>query len=193
MALGLLLCAFFWPACTAEAGPPISHRYDAQIQDASARWLPAWDWRWWKAQLYQESQLDAGATSGVGARGLCQAMPGTWRQIRDALHWGAVSPYVAGRCIEGGAYYMAHMRAFWTAQRPESDRRELAQASYNAGAGNILAAQRLCQRKNRPDCNLWPPMSALLPQVTGRANAGQTTTYVRRIRRWFMQLLAGVQ
>lgn len=180
-----------WLPFTASAAPPIPHRYDAAIQAASARWLPAWGWRWWKAQLYQESQLDPNAHSSVGASGLCQAMPGTWREIRRAMRWGLVSPYVAARCIEGGAWYMSRQRAVWTAPRPETDRRELAQASYNAGAGNILKAQRRCAADNVCNCNLWPPLAQLLPKVTGRANAEQTITYVRRIRRWYLLLLAG--
>lgn len=118
-------------------------------------------------------------------------MPGTWAEIRHAMRWGLVSPYVAGRCIEGGAWYLARQRAFWSAPRPEAARRELAQASYNAGAGNILKAQRACQRAGAAHCNLWPPLAERLPAVTGAANARQTVTYVQRIRRWFLQLLAG--
>lgn len=191
MALALLACACCWPASTADAAPAIPHRYDGAIHAASGRWLPAWDWRWWKAQLYQESRLDPHAHSSVGAQGLCQAMPGTWREIRRAMRWGLVSPYVAERCIEGGAWYMARQRAVWTSPRPEASRRELAQASYNAGAGNILKAQRLCRHDGIADCSRWPPLASLLTCITGLANAAQTRTYVARIRRWYLLLEAG--
>lgn len=118
-------------------------------------------------------------------------MPGTWKEITHAMRWGTVSPFIAKYCIEGGAWYMARQRAFWTAPRPESDRRELAQASYNAGAGNILAAQRQCLASSDA-CRHWPAIAKALPAVTGK-HAQETIQYVQRIRRWFLQMLTGVR
>lgn len=169
-------------SCQALAIPD---RYDAEIRAASARWLPGWDWRWWKAQLYQESLLDPTAVSPVGARGLAQFMPGTWDEVSAAMGLGAVSPHVAEAAIEAGAYYMARLRRSWHSERPEDDRRELAQASYNAGLGNILKAQRACG-----NARAWRVIATCLHQITGR-HAHETLTYVDRIRRWYQLLTVG--
>lgn len=178
-------CACCWLPSSADAQALLDPKYDEDIKAASAKWLPTWEWQWWKAQLYQESRLKPDAVSPVGAQGLCQAMPGTWGDITRAMRWGAVSPFVARYCIEGGAYYMAQMRKTWKSERPESDRRRLAQASYNAGTGNIVAAQRVCNGARH-----WPEIVICLPRVTGVKNTHETTTYVERIERWYLQLRA---
>lgn len=147
-----------------------------------------WDWRQLKAQYIQESRLDPNAVSPVGAQGICQAMPGTWTEITRELRWGAISPFVARNCILGGAYYMQKMRYVWRAPvRTEPERHQLALASYNAGAGSIIKAQRIC--KNAPT---WDMISVCLPQVTGRKNTTETVTYVTRIGGWYAKLVAGL-
>lgn len=143
-------------------------------------WAGAPDWRWWKAQLYQESMLDPGATSPAGAAGLAQFMPATWVDVSHQLGWSGVSPHVAKYAIEGGAYYMARLARVWVADRPAVERHRLAQASYNAGTGSILAAQRQCQ-----DAPLWDQIKSCLAGVTGVENARQTIDYVDRIAEWY--------
>lgn len=176
-----LLVMFF--AGSAEARGPaglLSDRYDAEIQKAAKLYLPGWRWEWWKAQLYQESRLDPSAVSPVGARGLAQFMPGTWRDEAGRLGFAHLSPHAAEPSILAGAAYMARLRTQWRSERPESDRRELAQASYNAGLGNILRAQQRCNGARN-----WPAISECLPMVTGERNAHETRTYVERIARWY--------
>lgn len=139
---------------------------------------------YWKAQLYQESRLDPSAVSPVGAAGLAQFMPGTWQDVIKRLGYPkGVSPHEAKFAIEAGAYYMATLRRSWSAKRPELDRHELAQASYNAGLGNILKAQKLCGGARH-----YPDIITCLPKVTGKDNARETSTYVERIRKWFQML-----
>jgi membrane-bound lytic murein transglycosylase MltF len=174
----LLLGALARPAL---AGP-IPSTYDSTIREAASVYLPGWDWRWWKAQLYQESRLDPTARSPVGAEGLAQFMPGTAAEVWRALGYGAVDRRAAEPSIRAGAYYMARLRRSWRAERPEGDRRALAQASYNAGLGSLLAAQRACGGPA-----LWPEIAACLPAVTGD-HATETLTYVERIARWFRLL-----
>jgi len=134
----------------------------------------------WKAQLYQESQLNPNAKSGVGAAGLAQFMPGTWRQITKAMNLGDVSRYEAVPSIEAGAYYMGKLRLQWSAPRPMMDRHDLAAASYNAGLGSLLKAQRRCGGPSA-----YKDIVSCLPCITGKQNAAQTTTYVDRIHRWW--------
>lgn len=154
-------------------------RYDAQIRESVKRWWGrAPDWRWWKAQLYQESRLDPQAVSPVGATGLAQFMPATWAEMQRRLGLEGVAPTHARHAIDAGAFYMARLRGEWSAPRPFMDRHRLAQASYNAGLGSLLAAQRRCGGVN-PYCGII----RCLPDVTGRHSA-ETITYVERIRKW---------
>ena len=134
-------------------------------------------WRMWKGQLAAESGLDPAAVSPVGAAGIAQMMPGTWDEVRQAMGWGLVSPHDVRYAIEGGAFYLARLIRFWSSPRPVEDRWRLGQASYNAGAGNILKAQRACGGPA-----LYPDIMACLPSITGRHSA-ETLAYVPRIWR----------
>lgn len=177
--LVLLFCAIL-TSCVAEA-KPWSSGYDAHFKASCSRWLPSWDWRWCKAQCVAESGLNPAAVSQVGAQGICQIMPATWRDIRGGLSLAAsTSPYVAELGIEGAAYYDSRLRGVWRSPRPEFERRRLTLASYNAGAGNILKAQTIC--KGARD---WTAVVPCLASVTGPVNARETSGYVSRIERIF--------
>ncbi len=128
----------------------------------------------------------ADAVSPVGAAGVAQFMPGTWADVSRQLGYGAaVTPHMAGPAIEAGAAYMARLRRGWSSPRPEDDRLKLAQASYNAGFGNILAAQRACN-----GAVLYPPIMECLPRITGR-HAAETLHYVPAIWRWWQMMEIG--
>jgi len=161
---------------------PASYDYEENFQRFSPRFLPGWDYRWLVAQCYQESNLVSSAVSPVGAKGVCQFMPRTWVECQKALNFKA-SPHRPVANIRCAAWYMGKMRRIWKAPRPESERRKLAQASYNAGAGNIIKAQHLCH-----GARSWQQIYPCLPQVTGR-HARETTTYVQRIQHWYQQLV----
>ncbi len=148
--------------------------------------MPAVDWRLLKAQCYQESRLRPDARSPVGAMGLCQFMPATWSDASHALQFPAgASAYQPDISVQAGAWYMARLRRAWSAPRSESDRHSLALASYNAGTGNLLKAQRACG---------VPPgyaaIAACLPKITGD-NAAETLHYVPVIWSFYNQLLLG--
>lgn len=143
-------------------------------------WEGAPDWRWWKAQLYQESTLDPAAVSPAGAAGLAQFMPASWVEVSHQLGWSGISPHVAKYAIDGGAYYMVRLRQVWVADRPLLERHRLAQASYNAGTGNVLAAQARCQGAAR-----WDAIKICLGDITGAANARQTIDYIDHIAAWY--------
>lgn len=143
-------------------------------------------WLSWKAQLWQESRLDPDAESPVGARGIAQFMPGTWADIAPALGYGHLSATAARPAIEAGAFYMARLRRGWSSPRPQPDRHWLAAASYNAGFGNILQAQKRCGGPA-----LYHEIMVCLPQVTGR-HSEETITYVQRIKRWWRMMESGL-
>jgi len=136
------------------------------------------EWEWWKAQLYQESRLDPYAESPVGAKGIAQFMPATWREVTQQLGIPGAHPTTASLAIDAGAFYMARMQRGWSAPRPFMDRHNLAMASYNAGFGNILKAQERCM-----GVNLYSEIMACLPCITGH-HSRETITYVQRIAQW---------
>lgn len=155
-------------------------KYDSIIKrSVKVYWADFPFWRAWKAQLWQESRLDPDAMSPVGASGLAQFMPGTWREIAPALGYAHLPPTSVRPAINAGAYYMAKLRRAWSAPRPQDDRHWLAAASYNAGFGNILKAQKVCG-----GAALYLEIIACLPGVTG-AHSTETITYVERIKRWW--------
>jgi len=175
-----ILAFVFWlaPCLSASSFP---RQFDHVLAVYSAIYLPEIDWRLLKAQCYQESLLDPVAVSPVGAAGLCQFMPATWRDMQSQLGI-RTGPFNPVSNVRAAAYYMRGLRRGWSSQRPEVDRHNLALASYNAGFGNILKAQRKCD-----GARLYPAIIQCLPAVTGH-HSQETMTYVERIRRWYGEM-----
>jgi len=155
----------------------LTNQYDYFIRDAVEFYFPhEYDWRLYKAQLIQESRLDPLAKSSAGAVGISQMMRGTWYQ------WAPEAGYKGKRrtdpeaSINVGAVYMAYLINEWSWPRPVADRYCLAMASYNAGLGNILKAQ-----KRMGDPSLYAEIIVGLPHITGEKNSNETITYVSRI------------
>ena len=153
---------------------------DAYFQEYASRSLPDYHWLWFKAQGKAESNLRGDAVSPAGAMGVMQIMPGTWNDLEEELGITA-SPFNERVNIRFGLHYMRKMVKFWKAPRTEHERLELAQASYNAGPGNILKAQQRCENKNT-----WTLISPCLVQVTG-THSSETLNYVKRIARYFYE------
>lgn len=153
-------------------------QYDAIIKSATCDLLPKdFDWRLIKAQLIAESNLNESARSSVGALGIAQFMPKTWDQVRCDMGLPAhASCDHAQYAIPGCCFYMEQMWDSWNVKREPIDRYCLALASYNAGIGNIVKAQKLADNVND-----YASIIKKLPMVTGTANTKQTTDYVRRI------------
>lgn len=145
--------------------------------------MPGVDWRLLKAQCYQESLLDPLAVSHVGASGLCQFMPGTWKDVSRRLVFGAnTSIFDSKLSIEAASYYMGSLRRQWSSKRPDTDRHYLAMASYNAGLGHLLKAQKRCG-----GAVLYDDIIDCLPLITGR-HSQETITYVARIRKFYIRM-----
>lgn len=168
------------PLSYGSFSPP--NTYDNYFRKYSERYLPEYHWYWLKAQAIQESLLDPKAKSPAGAQGILQIMPGTWLDETDDLGIIA-SPYNVRINILVGAHYMRKMVRFWKAPRTKHQRLELAQASYNAGAGNILKAQGRCGGAK------WCRIRQCLKSVTGTDNSKETIGYVARIGKWHEKLL----
>lgn len=147
--------------------------------------MPGKDWRLLKAQCYQESLFDPEAVSYVGAQGLCQFMPATWKDTEHSLKLKG-HPFNTELNIQFAAYYMHRQNKFWKSRRPDADRTSLALASYNAGAGNLAKAQRLCNMSV-----LYAEIIKCLPNVTGR-HSKETITYVKRIWGYWTRMVIGL-
>ena len=175
----ICLLALLASACCSASSFP--HKYDRQFKSSSARYMPGVDWKLLKAQCWQESRFIVDAVSPVGAKGVCQFMPATWDDVQQELDFVA-SPFTADLNIEAAAYYMGKLRKGWSSPRPEFDKHTLAMASYNAGFGNLLKAQKKCDM-----ATLYPCIEKCLPKVTG-SNANETKHYVRSIWRYYGQM-----
>ncbi|MGB6977284.1 MAG: transglycosylase SLT domain-containing protein [Gammaproteobacteria bacterium] len=161
----------------------VTTQYDEQFKDAGAKWLPEWDWLYFRAQGYAESLLQPDAVSSEGAKGLMQFEDPTWEDVKFRLRFPfSASPFDPQYAIPAGVYFDALMRNGWAAPRSEDDRRALSFASYNAGFGNILKAQ-----KEAKDAADWQSISRQLWRITGADNAKQTIDYVNRIEQYYQQ------
>lgn len=97
--------------------------YEALINQAAARY--GLDPAVLHGLIQQESGFDPSATSGAGATGLTQLMPGT------ASSLGVANPLNPAESIEGGARYLSEMMAKFGGNTAD------ALAAYNAGPGAV--------------------------------------------------------
>jgi membrane-bound lytic murein transglycosylase MltF len=129
------------------------------------------------AQGYQESQLDQGAKSHVGAIGVMQIMPATGA----ALKVGDIT--VIEPNIHAGAKYMDQLmtKYFPDAKFSDEERPLFAFASYNAGPGNISRMRKEAEKRGL-DPDKWFNNVEL---VTSEKIGMETTTYVRNIYKYY--------
>ena len=165
----------------------MSDMYDASIKAAVEKHLPFYDWTLYKAQLWQESRLNPTAVSPANAVGVAQFTPMTWSDWAHRAGYDGADRTNPEASIFTGACYMAALIGKWKAPRPDIDRWCLAMASYNAGFGHIINAQ-----KRSGDKPLYADIIKHLVNVTGDKNSKETKDYVRKILTyWSMQVVEG--
>lgn len=121
-----------------------------------------WDWRLLASQAYQESKFDATARSWAGAQGLLQLMPATAREV------GVADAYDPEQNVEGAVRYLDWLEGQWAPEVPDPDERlRFVLASYNAGRGHVMDAQRLAE-KNGDDPMKWDDVAYWLLQKSKR-------------------------
>lgn len=163
------------------AAETVTDRYDDIFRKYSQRFFgPGFDWRIFKAQAMAESNISMTAKSWVGARGIMQLMPATFREIRsqnpemvaiDKPEWN----------IGAGIYYNRQLWNRWTEQQGEIDRKRFMFASYNAGRGTLLRAQDVARGKTL-DPSVWPSIQIVAPEVP-KWRHEETLGYIEKIER----------
>lgn len=166
-----------------NAGSLITNKYDKHFKESTIFLPLGTDWRLLKSQCYQESRLNPLAVSPVGARGLCQFMPLTIKDMQKN-HTELTDFWLPEISIMAAALYMGQLNRTWSTKRPKMDRYMLALASYNAGAGHIIKAQRICGMPIP-----YAPIIKCLPAVTGY-HSKETIQYVENIvSKWYVAFL----
>lgn len=139
-------------------------------------------WELLDALAEAESSYRPGVVSHVGAVGLLQVMPRTWRDIRQQGIDVGDDLTDPRDNIRAGGYYLRRMyRIFSDERRTEDDRLRVAAASYNAGPGNLLKAQKLAVAEGKVGV-AFDELAGELASVTGSHAAG-TVQYSNKIVR----------
>ena len=176
----LVLLVTFAPSISTAQGKRDVDRYDATFRKYSKRYFGVgYDWRVFKAQAMAESEMNPDARSWVGARGLMQLMPSTFKEIQSrSATLGSIDDPEWN--IAAGIMHDRGLWRRWERDSIDVDRREFMFASYNAGEGTIMNAQRACVAKAL-DQRSWSSVEAVAPNVP-RWRYRETLGYVRKIR-----------
>jgi len=130
------------------------------------------------AQGYQESQLEHGAKSRVGAVGIMQLMPDTGKQMQV----GDIRQIEPN--IHAGVKYIRHISDSYFKDEPmdELNRTLFAFAAYNAGPGRIRQLRRATEKRGL-DPNVWfNNVEVLAAEKIG----SETVTYVSNIFKYYI-------
>ena len=146
------------------------------------------DWRLLAAVGYQESHWNPRAVSPTGVRGIMMLTR------RTAQELGVDYRQDPRQSIDGGARYLAGLRARIDEHIEEPVRTWLALAAYNVGMGHLDDARMLAaQRDGDPDS--WTDIKQALPLLTdpewyeqtrfGFARGHEPVTYVAQVRTYY--------
>jgi soluble lytic murein transglycosylase-like protein len=174
-------------AAEARAAKKISERYDPTFRKYTKRFFgPAFDWKYFKAQGFAESGLNANAQSWVGARGVMQLMPSTYHDIASHRpEFGTIDQPEWN--IAAGIMHDRYLWQLWGNGVPETERHHFMFASYNAGEGTITRALAAAKAKNGDP--VWASVEQIAPTVQ-RWRYSETLGYVRRIDSTYARLSA---
>ena len=136
------------------------------------------DWLMLAAQGYQESRLDQGMKSRVGALGVMQVMPATGEEL-DVGDVREIEPN-----IHAGAKYLRAMmeRYFSGAQLDGLNRQLFAFASYNAGPARIAKLRKEAEAQGL-DPNVWFDNVEI---VASKRIGQETVRYVSNIFKYYV-------
>jgi soluble lytic murein transglycosylase-like protein len=178
----LVLCCF--PAGLLFAGD--TSRCDDVFRKYSKRFFGVgFDWRVFKAQGLAESNLNPESRSWVGAMGIMQLMPSTFKEVQSN-NSEFVDVNNPEWNIGAGIYYDRQLWKQWTKNEFAPDRLSFVFGSYNAGRSTILKAQNTAA-KAALDKELWPSIEEVAPKVP-KWRHEETLGYVRKIEGFYTNL-----
>jgi len=173
----LILSLFFFSS--SGQAKSYTKKYDRYFRKYSKRYFSAgFDWKWFKAQAIAESQLKKTAESGKSAKGIMQLLPSTFSYIKEK-NPELKSIFDPRWNIAAGIYYDSTLWEFWSSDRPFTDRLNFMFASYNAGKGRILKAQRLAKQRGK-NTQKWASIAAVSPFVKAWRQQ-ETLSYLKKI------------
>lgn len=156
-----------------------------------------WDWQLLAVMAYKESRFDSTAVSSKGAHGIMQLMP------RTAARLGVDSTHAMEAHIGAAVKYLNKLDTLWRRAVPDGDQRLcFVLASYNAGPGHVIDAQRLAEQLGldprrwehhveRTVLLLAKPRYYMRPAMkNGYCNGSQVFHYVRDVVGMYRQLKA---
>ncbi len=169
--------------------------FDGHFREHAA--VGGWDWQLLAAMAWKETRFDSTVTSSQGAMGIMQFMPNT------AERMGLDSASSMGDHIEAAARYLSRLDTLWLRAVPDKkERLRFVLASYNAGPGHIIDAQRLAEQLGldparwegnveRAVLLLAKPRYFLRPEMkNGFCKGSQVFHYVRGVLTVYHQLKA---
>lgn len=160
-----------------------SLKYDKYFKTYGQLYFPFLEWYWFKAQAIQESSLNPKAKSYVGALGLMQIMPSTGKE----LGLNKKQLLIPELNIHAGIRYDYKIHkwwSYWDKNLQYIEKLFFIFASYNAGAGHIKKAWKLCNYSKE-----WNKVAPCLKKVTGR-HSKETLNYVSRIIKYYILLVS---
>ncbi len=113
-------------------------QFDAIFKRAGE--MSGWDWRLIASVAYQESKFNPNVQGFGGAYGMMQFMPGTGPK------YGVYPDSPPETQIMGGTRKLMADEKAWIEIKDPLERKKFALASYNAGRGHIMDAQRLAAK-----------------------------------------------
>ncbi len=130
------------------------------------------------AQGFQESRLNQDAKSPVGAIGVMQLMPATWKDMKV----GDIHETEAN--IHAGVKYIRFMVDQYFAKEPMDDRNKVlfAFASYNAGIGRIQGFRKIAAERGL-NPNVW---FGNVEMIAAEKIGMETVTYVANIYKYYV-------
>lgn len=185
-AAGITWCMVIVFSFTAFAQdlPPIdskswTNKYDEHFRKYSKRFFGVgFDWKWFKAQAIAESSLRDDVKSWAGAKGIMQIIPRTFDEIQEK-NPSFININEPRWNIAAGIYYNNQQYRMWKDISVSDDKLSFMFASYNAGRGTILSAQRVSKQEGYPG-NSWNHIEAVAPKVP-RWRHDETLGYIKKI------------
>ena len=179
-----LLIALVFSVSTLSAQPCQEFKgYFEKAAKTYLRHIPAIDAQYLAAQAYAESGCRTNARSPVGAKGLAQFMPATWKEVSrkvPQLRRGTADDPALATLAQ--AYYMGMIYEFCgkRIKATPTELRQFTTASYNAGLGNIC----IKAYKRIDGTPTWRKAAEELSHITGR-HSKETDYYVRKVEKTY--------